>query len=585
MSLFSIKRFLDSGLVLLLALLPFELVRGLSLPGLVLTNIELLAMAVLAGWAVLLGRERRLPRLPRWFGWALAGWVAALLLSALLAESQRGLALKFALRHTQGALLAACLADRLSAGGGALARRLLGGLAAGALVSAALGVWEISGGGLASAILDPFRKTITLMGGILRLSASFQHANIAGMYLESTLPLLIAGGLGLLPRRWRWAGLAGGGLLWAAVVLTYSRGSIFTAILVMLATVAAAAARWGRGAPTWRTAGLAGLLLSGLGLGLLVNPALRLRLSAIELESWYNASYRPAAISALAPGELRRVPVGLTNTGKAPWQIDGERPIRLAYHWLNATSGIVFDFEGLRTDLPRAVAPGESIELLATVRAPSRTGEYLLAWDMVGEDISWFSQLGVKAAQLPVIVSGAPASVAAPAPSRPPSQSGRLEVSQAPPSRRALWGAAVTLWRQHPLLGIGPAVFQYTYGPVLGLEHADPRYHTHSMYLEALTGSGVVGLLALLALVGQVAWHGLRGLLARAGRLDPPGWWALLACLAGLLAFLIHGAVDMFLAFTPTYLLLWTWIGMIVGLVSPRSPLSPNSDHNVHSST
>ena len=37
MFLFSIKRLLDFGLVLLLALLPFELVRGLSLPGLVLT--------------------------------------------------------------------------------------------------------------------------------------------------------------------------------------------------------------------------------------------------------------------------------------------------------------------------------------------------------------------------------------------------------------------------------------------------------------------------------------------------------------------------------------------------------------------
>ncbi|HYF61656.1 MAG TPA: hypothetical protein VD886_02515, partial [Herpetosiphonaceae bacterium] len=172
-----IKRLIDFGLILLLALLPFELVRGLALPGLVLTNIELLAVGLLAVWAGMLGRERRLPRLPRWFGWALAGWLLALILSALLAEAQRGAALKFALRQGQGILLAACLAERIGERGAALARRLLAGIALGALASAALGLWAIGGSGLAAAILDPFRATITLMGGIPRLSASFQHAN------------------------------------------------------------------------------------------------------------------------------------------------------------------------------------------------------------------------------------------------------------------------------------------------------------------------------------------------------------------------------------------------------------------------
>ncbi len=576
---------LDFGLVVLLALLPFELVRGLRLPGLVLTNVELLALGVLACWAGLLGAERRLPRLPRWFGWALVGWIAALILSAVLAESQRGEALKFSLRQAQGALLAACLAERVGERGWALGRRLLGGLALGAVLSASLGVWEVGGGGMASGILEPFRKTTTLMGGILRLSASFQHANIAAMYFESTLPLLLVGGLALVPRRWRWAGVAGAGLLWTALLLTYSRGSVFTAILVLLATTVGVAARWGRRSPTWRSAGLAGLLLSGLGLALVINPALRLRLSTIELDAWYNASYRTYPIARMAPGEVRKVPVGLTNTGKAAWGIDGERPIRLAYHWLDQTSGVVIDFEGLRTALPHPIDPGESLELQANLRAPRQTGEYLLAWDMVGEDISWFSQLGVNAAQVSVVVAGAPVSVAAPAApaDRAPSRSGKLEVSQPLPSRRALWGAALALWRQHPLLGIGPTVFQHSYGPLIGQDQADPRYHTHNLYLETLTGSGVVGLLALLALIGLLWWQGLRRLLARGAPADSPRWWALLACLAGWLAFLIHGGVDMFMAFTPTYLLFWTWIGMIVGLIAPERASSPQHDRSERS--
>ncbi|HEY1016031.1 MAG TPA: hypothetical protein VGE07_25200, partial [Herpetosiphonaceae bacterium] len=79
----------DAGLLLLLALLPFELIGGLRLPGLLLTNIELLALLTLGAWGGLLALERRRPRAPGWLAWSVAAVAAVLLLSALLADSHR----------------------------------------------------------------------------------------------------------------------------------------------------------------------------------------------------------------------------------------------------------------------------------------------------------------------------------------------------------------------------------------------------------------------------------------------------------------------------------------------------------------
>jgi putative inorganic carbon (HCO3(-)) transporter len=81
-------------------------------------------------------------------------------------------------------------------------------------------------------------------------------------------------------------------------------------------------------------------------------------------------------------------------------------------------------------------------------------------------------------------------------------------------SRLALWGGALDMWADHPVLGVGPGRYgtearTYVRGDPLALR--DPL--AHNAYLEALAETGAVGLAALLAFVATT-WD----LLARASR-------------------------------------------------------------------
>jgi hypothetical protein len=567
------------GLMALLALLPFEARAGVQLPGLLLTNVELLALAALGLWAAVLVRERRLPRAPRPFALALGGVAVALLLSALLAPEHRADAAKFALRQAQGALLALCVAEAALAAGARAAPPLLAALLAGASASAALGLWEISESPLALAALAPFKTQLSLMESLIRLSATFAYANIAAMFFEALLPVALCGGLGLFGARWRLPCVAAAALLATATILSFSRAALL-GMGAALALVPLAVWAGGRPKPradtTARFAGGRGLAAQAaalsLGVGLLAlvalmaSPSLRLRLAAPDPAEWYGARYESQPVAPMEAGEVRRVPVRVTNTGRAAWPERGARPVMLASHWLSP-SGAMVSFEGLRTPLPRALAPGESAELMAQVQAPIEPGSYVLAWDLLRENGGgWFSQGSTPMGRVPVLVT--PATGAAP--TRPAPE--QVILPQPPsPSRTVLWGVALRLWAARPLLGIGPDVFRHVYGRELGLERFDERIHTNSLYLEVLTGAGLLGALAFAALLAPLLWRAARALLAPpapSARHSALGthWWCLLAATLALLAFLVHGALDVFLAFTPTYLLFWVCVGLVAGL-------------------
>lgn len=112
-----------------------------------------------------------------------------------------------------------------------------------------------------------------------------------------------------------------------------------------------------------------------------------LRVTA-DLDAGYGVTTAP--VSIVPSGEVP-VQVHVTNTGLKSWAAGGDAPVRLGYHWLDA-SGKAVVWDGARIPLSRDVAPGRDMSFTVNVRAPDQDGEYQLVWDMVQDGgIGWFS--------------------------------------------------------------------------------------------------------------------------------------------------------------------------------------------------
>jgi O-antigen ligase len=121
---------------------------------------------------------------------------------------------------------------------------------------------------------------------------------------------------------------------------------------------------------------------------------------------------------------------------------------------------------------------------------------------------------------------------------------GRVAAADLP--RGQLWRAAVTLAKSSPIFGVGPDNFRMMYGSTLGFGKWDTKVHSNSLYLELLTGSGIIGLCGFLYLVSRIRWRPTPAALA-------------------LGVSLVHGVVDFFLMTTPIYFGFWLLIGCVSG--------------------
>lgn len=141
----------------------------------------------------------------------------------------------------------------------------------------------------------------------------------------------------------------------------------------------------------------------------------------------------------------------------------------------------------------------------------------------------------------------------------------RLTNSASVAQRFASWRAAWQLWRDYPLLGVGPGGFFWRY-PAYTLENAalDPNLrHPHNLWLEFAASWGLVGLGWLGALLGAL-WRQLRQLDVEAGldaaQADWPILWLTIGIGAGIVAGLTHGQVDAFMALAD--LASWNWLAL-----------------------
>jgi hypothetical protein len=273
----------------------------------------------------------------------------------------------------------------------------------------------------------------------------------------------------------------------------------------------------------------------------------------------------PAARRTVAAGEIFVVPVTLWNTGPIAWRKAGAQPTRLSYHWTLEPEGgdpaRLVEFDGWRTDLPEDVPPGGVVHVEGIARAPAAGGAYRLSWDLVQEDITWFSARGNAPAEQAVDVRSA---IAVPP---PPTVASKAEAPPAP--RRRLWRAAVSLWQERPLLGVGPDNFRRRYEALLspsptGAPYTDTRVHANSLYFETLADLGLAGIAALTAIALAL------------GRSLRQHWEtrcvAGLGCAVAAVTFFVHGLLDYFFEFTPLFGLFWVTLGLTAAFAQePRA--------------
>ncbi len=556
-------------LTILVLSLPFEATRPLLDLGFVkITNVETALYLTILAW--LLGLPAR-----RWRDWsachaAVLVWAIAVVLSAALAPQEKTAAIKFALRSLGGCAVFFVAADSVYST--KAARRYLLAIAIGAGASsmaACAEVWWPA----ASRLLTVFKMQPSAVGSYVRASGTFQYTTIAAMYWEASAPVGLVLTLIYMMRRekkWRgWCLLVVTVCTVEATMLSLSRAAtLITPILLLLCLIAA---RTILKAPLLITCSLAvAVMAPSLG-QLLFSESLHLRMRTTDLTGWYRVDYAGSWDGLeLGTGQIVTLPVKLRNSGALVWNAGGRYPFALSYHWENPEKAGIVLWDGLRTSLPFDVEPGREVVLQARIKAPQVTGNYVLELDMVHEDVTWFSMQGspgprvraevrLTAAGRELLASDAEAleleSVIRP---RPPASAARID----------LWRAGLRMWREHPLLGMGPDNFRRLYGPYLSLAEWDDRIHSNSWYIESLACTGLVGLLAL-GLVAVTLAAALRRHWCKAP--EKEARMVTLGVAAALAAYFLHGTVDYFLEFTATYGLFWLLAGLVAGLARSES--------------
>jgi hypothetical protein len=534
-------------LLLVLALaLPFEATKPLfHLGPLGVTSVELPLYALIAASLV----QREAWRMSTWtpVHWAAIAWAAAHLVSAAAAEGGRATALRFAMRMSVGAALVFPVAATTRRPG--RAARVLQALVAGAEISALMAVAEVLLPG-AAPLLASFKTTSAHVGDVIRAGGPFQYPNPAALYWGAALPvLLVIDGwpVGGDPHPIRWPTVVAGVLLVTAIVASGSRGAIFATLVVLglLASIAPVRSR--------RVAlGALALLGAASLLASLLRPSLILREpSALGEDPWFAGEF--ALLGPARPmvaGQSAALRVQVKNVGALPWEVSGPMPMAISARWLDAEGRIAH--EEPATPLPTPVPRGSTAVVELEVTAPERAGRYAVRWQLVGGGTS-FEAPTDGSSDTPTEVIGAGVAVARGWPAPRPTQ---RQVT-----RRELWRAGWRMWRERPVLGVGPDGFRQLYGGYLGPRTLDARVNANSLYVETLADLGLVGAIALSLVFIALAREASRG----CRKLSGAGRGLVLGSTAALLAFALHGVVDSVSAFTSLHGLFWIHAGLLAG--------------------
>ncbi len=502
---------------------------------------------------------------------AVAVFLLAEGLAAAFAPSLRANAEKAAAKWVAGAFLAIVAAD-LSSGFKSRVSAFLHPLYALSMAgtcAALVGLGELAGLEPCVRVAHLFQSSAYFLGSRLRLVSTMEYPNTAGSILSASLfATLAAAALPCLSRdrkarNWTWPVLAG--IVGAALMLTYSRGAVTSAVLAIVATTwLSRKLPWERHAKFALAAWLAILAPCSAGLSLVSRDIERDSRAGPRRVARYGLAAGEELMSLLPGHEYSEI-VAIRNDSEDFWK-RGEYDV--AYRWyslgMKETSSLQ-PAAAFADDLP----PGREMQLRVTLRSPVREGEYLLIWYVSHRNLDIRE---VEDSYSPAIlcVVGCPGAKAQ-AGLSPKAQVFLDDVreerrrlnSDVRPGRSELWRAAIRMFREKPLLGMGPDSFRFLKWSYMDVPSGNETILANSVYLELLSGSGLLGLLSFLWLL----WEFGRSAVSKLSRTASPSDWAIgWFGSAYIIGFVLHGFVDYFLKFTPTFLLFWLTLGMVGAL-------------------
>ncbi len=132
------------------------------------------------------------------------------------------------------------------------------------------------------------------------------------------------------------------------------------------------------------------------------------------------------------------------------------------------------------------------------------------------------------------------------------------------------WSSAIRMFKDKPFFGYGPGTYMFRYAPyqlnkdrtIISTNAADGG-NAHSEYLGPLAESGVLGLLTFLLIIITVIYTAVHTYT----RLNDPRLKSLLlAALAGLITYYIHGFLNNFLDTDKLSVPFWGFTAMIVAI-------------------
>ena len=407
---------------------------------------------------------------------------------------------------------------------------VLAGLGCGAVAASCLALawWQWGDG------LDPtavFVGRVTQLGSYDRLTRPWAHANVAAMALGASIA-----GVAALPRRFRVLALVP---VIVALVLTISRGGLMA--------LSAAALMWIVLRRNVRDVVVVASLIAIAALVALSSAAWTTRAEQLGDEAFYAVTIDPPfdfVVDATDGEDL--VAVTVTNDSVTLWPRAGDERVLISARWFG-TDGQIWSEDWW--ELPKDLAPGESLtaELLVEARVPD--GAYDVWWDLVIPDTAYFGQfLGEDPFISTVNVSASDVAV---------SDVFRYDLVERTVDigRIDTWRLAIREFRSAPLFGVGPNQFGDRELNDLSAAGSRVGSHAHNIVLEPLAAWGLFGAIPFFMLgIGAVsrttkrAWQS-RSLVAA-------------AVATGLAAVLAHGLVDWPLVVITTGIP----VGVLVGL-------------------